>query len=227
MAQTQTFAPPRSLLQPKQPVHHDPAARFRKNRGPLNVNDLCLLQERQQWEDLVTTCPPLPYCKRPSDRFNAEPWIDMPQEAKRFQRVATLPVFGNFTGIDTALIFQGVQGPIFECDSGYDGVINSVVLQISNNGSTGFVQGSGNLSWRIGVDVGQVANTSAWYYRDFGNVQTTLGSLDTPYYLVGSGLRFVSRQLITIWINIATAASGIINANSTIIGVIGGWTYPR
>lgn len=227
MAQTQTFAPSRSVLKPKQPVYHDPAARFRKNRGPLNVNDLCLLQERQQWEDLIIACPPKPYCPRPSDKYNQPPWIDMSAEAKRFQRVATLPVVGNFTDTDIALIFDGTQGPIFECDSGYDGVINSVVLQITAPGSTNFVEGSGAVTWRIGVDVGQVANTSAWYYRDFGNVQSTLGSLDTPYYLIGSGLRMVARQLITIWVNLASSASGIINANSTIIGVIGGWTYPR
>ena len=227
MAQTQTFAPRPSLLKPQQSVYHDPAARLRKNRGPLNVNDLCLLQERQQWEDLVTTCPPLPYCPRPSDHFNRPPWIDMPQEAKRFQRVAILPVAGNFTGLDIALIFDGIQGPIFECDPGYDGVINSVVLQIAAPSATNFVQGSGTITWRIGVDVGQVPNTSAWYYRDFGNVQTTLGSLDSPFYLFQSGLRMVSRQLITIWVNLSTLGNGVINNNSTIIGVIGGWTYPR
>lgn len=227
MAQIQTFAPRSSTTKLSPRPYYDPAARFRSNRGPLNIDDMCLLQERMAWENLVTCHMPKPYCTRPSDKYNQAPWIEMPSEGKRFQRVATLPVAGNFTGLDLALSFQGVQGTLFECDPGYDGVIDSVVLQIASPGNTNFVQGSGTITWRIGVDVGQVPNTSAWYFRDFGNVTTTLGSLDTPYYLIGSGLRIVSRQLITIWTNLAVAGDGIINVNATIIGVIGGWTYPR
>lgn len=211
------------------PLVLDNAGGFRYNRGPLNEYDGCLLAERQGWDSLVRECPPLPYCTRPSDQQHAKlpPWLDMPPEGKRFQRVATLPVAGNFTGLDIPLQFQGVSGAMFECDPGYDGVINSVVLQIASPGVTNFVQGSGLVTWRIGVDAGQVANTSAWYFRDFGNVTTSLGSLDTPFYLIQSGLRFVSRQLIFIWVNLALAGDGVINVNSTIIGVIGGWTYPR
>lgn len=208
----------------------DQAGLYRFNRGPLNAWDLCLIQERQWWDHLVSSNCPVPYCKRPSDRYHQilPPYLDMPPEAKRFQRIGNLAVAGNFTGLDIQIQFQGVPGPLFQCDNGYDGVITEVVLDIVASGATGFVQASGDVTWRIGVDLGQATNEALWYYRDYGNVTNTIGSLTQPLPLGGSGgLRFISGQKISIYVNLLVAASFRINPNAIVIGSIAGWTYPR
>lgn len=208
----------------------DQAGLYRFNRGPLNEWDMCLITERQEWEQFVSHYPPVPYCKRPSDRYHVQlpPWLDMPPEAKRFQRIGNLAVAGNFTGLDIQIQFQGIAGPLFQCDNGYDGVITEVVLDVVSAGATGFVQASGDITWRIGVDLGQATNEALWYYRDYGKVINTIGSLTQPAELGGAGgLRFISGQKISVYVNLLPAAAGRINPNAVIIGSIAGWTYPR
>jgi hypothetical protein len=152
----------------------------------------------------------------------------MPFEAVRFNRIASLPVAGNFTGLDIQLQFQGLAGPMFSVDNGFDGIITEVVLDIVSTGATGFVQASGDVTWRIGVDLGQTINTALWYFRDYGNVQTSIGELIQPSQLGGNGgLRIISGQRISIFTNLAPGAIARINPNAVIIGSITGWTYPR
>jgi hypothetical protein len=210
----------------------DHAGIFRFNRGPLNDYDLCLVEDRLEWSDYVSNpmTRPVPYCPKPSDRYHRTlpPWLDMPPEAKHFQRLGTLPVAGNFTGVDIVLQLNGVSGPLFVCDTGYDGIITDLVLGIVASGSTGFTNASGQIIWRVGVDYGQATNQALWYYRDYGNVMVALGSLESPTQVAGNGgLRFVSGQAISIFVNLPASSVGIINANATIIGLIGGYTYPR
>lgn len=205
----------------------DRAGIMRFNRGPLNEWDACLISEKRDWSNLVAQNPPLPYCLRPQSKYLPPPWIAMPSEAKRFNRVGSLPVAGNFTGIDTPLQFQGVSGALFVCDTGYDGIITEIVLQVVSPNATGFIEASGDVTWRIGVDYGQLANTSLYYFRDYGNVQTTTGDITNPTQLYNNGLRFISGQALTVWANIMVAAMARLDPNATILGVLGGWTWPR
>lgn len=230
---TPQFGPKRQVLIPtvKAPII-DRAGIFRFNRGPLNDYDLCLVEDRLDWDGIVFNprTKPVPYCAKPSDRYHhtLPPWLDQPPEAKHFQRLGTLPVAGNFTGTDIVLQLSGVSGPLFVCDNGYDGIITDLVLGIVNSGSTGFTNASGQIIWRVGVDYGQLTNQALWYYRDYGNVIVSIGSLESPTQVAGNGgLRFISGQAISIFVNLPTASAGIINNNSTIIGLIGGYTYPR
>jgi hypothetical protein len=214
----------------------DQAGQYRHNRGPLNIYDLCLLRDRLDWQKAVYTCPPLPYCQRPSDRFLLPPWIDMPQEGKPFRRFASAPVVGalvppgNQTGTDFNINGGSAALPLgttlFEVDSGYDGVITEVVFGIISNGSTGFLDGSGLITWRLGIDYGQVDTQALWYPRDYGNITNSTGTLATPTYILGNGIRIRSREQINIWVNLAVAGIGIINPNALVIGYVGGWTYP-
>jgi hypothetical protein len=234
MPVSQFRARPQSCIpSPKAPVI-DRAGQFRFNRGPLNQWDLCLLDERQQWDQMVSNpmTRPLPYCPKPSDRYHQvlPPWLDMPPEAKHFQRFGTLPVFGNTTGTDTALLLQpnNVVAPLFVCDTGYDGIITDLVLGIipPAGGGTGFTNASGEIVWRVGVDFGQAPNLALYYFRDYGNVIVSIGSLEAPTPVAASGgLRFISGQAITIYVNMPTPST--LNNAATIVGVIGGYTYPR
>jgi hypothetical protein len=135
-----------------------------------------------------------------------------------------LAVAGNFTGLDIPLS----PAPLFVCDDGYDGIITDLVLGIVAPGSTNFVNASGQVIWRLGVDYGQAANQALYYFRDYGAVTASIGSLESPTQVAASGgLRFISGQAITIFVNLPTASSSINNAASTVVGVIGGYTYPR
>lgn len=211
----------------------DRAGVLRFNRGPLNEWDACLINERIAWSNGVAKYPPLPYCPKPQNKPGTPPWVDMPAEAKRFNRVGTLPVTNpltgasNFTGLDIPLQFQGVSGPLFRCDNGYDGIINEIVLQVASNNASGFVEGSGDVTWRIGVDFGQVTNQSLYYFRDYGQVQTTTGNIQSYAQLYNNGLRFISGQYLFVYVNLAVAAQARIDPNAVILGVLGGWTWPR
>lgn len=215
-----TLCPPRPIL--------DNAGIYRFNRGPLNYYDSCLIDDRLDWDTLTRDCPPLPYCTRPNTKYRQPPWIEMPENGKRFQARGTLGVDGNFTGLDISLLdANGVSGPLFICDTGYDGVITEIVMTITGPGGTGFVSGSGTVIWRLGVDQGQPTNSSLYYFRDYGNVTMALGSLTQPCQFVGNGERIISQQRISMWVNLPVASLGIITPGSIIIGAIGGWTYPR
>lgn len=219
-ARSATLCPPRPIL--------DNAGVYRFNRGPLNFYDSCLIDDRLDWDTLTRDCPPLPYCTRPKSRHQEPPWITMPENGKRFQARGTLSVDGNFTGLDISLLdANGTSGPLFICDTGYDGVITEIVMTITGPGGTGFVSGSGSVIWRLGVDQGQPTNSSLYYFRDYGNVTMALGSLTQPSTFVGNGERIISQQRISMWVNLPVASLAIITPGSIIIGAVGGWTYPR
>ena len=204
----------------------DRAGVMRFNRGPLNKWDALLFNEKISWAAFIAQNPPTPYVQRPGAKYHAPPWIAMPAEAKRFNRVGTLPVANNFTGLDTPLQYQGTT-PLFLCDNGYDGIITEIVLQVVAPGDTGFVEASGDVTWRVGVDYGQALNTALYYFRDYGQVQTTTGDITGPTQLYNNGLRFISNQALNVYVNLAIAASNRINPSATILGVLGGWTWPR
>lgn len=212
--------------------HHPPldrAGAMRYNRGPLNEWDLCLAGEHQAWTRFVQRAHPVPYCTRESDRYNLlPPWIDMPPEAKRFNGLGLLPVTGNDTGLDIQLQVGGGASSLFLCDTGYDGIITELVLDIVAPAATGFTQASGDITWRVGVDRGQVPNLALWYFRGYGAVTVSTGSLTQPALIAGiGGLRIISGESVSIFVNIAAGAAAHLNPNANIIGSIAGYVYPR
>jgi hypothetical protein len=191
----------------------DTSGLYRYNRGPLNQCDANLLRGEQQWEQLLsmgglkTVC-----CPRGRRKYSSPPWITMPAEGRKYQPVGILPVFGNFTGTNTAVVQMTV-------DTGYDGVITDIVCEITAPGATGFVEGSGDIVWRL--------QSNLRWMRDLGNVKVTMGSLTSPGVVPRGGLRIYSRELITLYVNLPVASSGIINSNANIICSFRGWMYPR
>lgn len=227
------FSIPRPAPSPSGSINRRPpldrAGSLRFNRGPLNDWDLCLATEHQQWYRYVQECHPVPYCTRQSDRYNLlPPWIDMPPEAKRFNSLGLLPVTGNDTGVDIQLQLNGATSPLFICDTGYDGIITELVLDIVAPAATGFTQASGDITWRVGVNRGQVSNLALWYFRGYGAVTVSTGSLVQPALIAGiGGFRIISGESISIFVNIALGAAAHLNPNANIIGSIAGYVYPR
>lgn len=191
----------------------DPAGRPRFNRGPLNPYDACLVEDRLRWEHIQCAGGLLNIsCPRGRRVYPSPPWIVMPAEGKKFKPIGVLPVAGNFTGANIAVMAMNV-------DLGYDGVITDVVCEVTAVGATGFAEGSGDITWRLQANL-------RWM-RDLGNIQVTTGSLTSPVAIPGTGLRIFSREVITFFVNMPAAAAARINPNANIICSINGWMYPR
>ena len=203
----------------------DRAGVMRFNRGPLNKWDALLFNEKISWAAFISQNPPTPYVQRPGAKYHAPPWIAMPAEAKRFNRVGTLPVANNFTGLDTP---SNTRAP-----PPSSSVIMAMTGSLPKSSSRSWPQGQQDLSrppgchMAGGVDYGQALNTALYYFRDYGQVQTTTGDITGPTQLYNNGLRFISNQALNVYVNLAIAASNRINPSATILGVLGGWTWPR
>lgn len=129
------------------------------------------------------------------------PWIYPPKGYLSFdeQGVAALGLVGTTVNI---LVFQVPQG--------YDGVIK----KISHNTSFGgFINGSGDLAWRINIGGVMVKN--------YGNMLSEMGSQQIPREI--AGIRVFAGQPIIYQVNhVANVALA-----GNVVCSLGGWFYPR
>ena len=184
-------------------------------QGGLNQFDLCLAQEKLVWDEIVesgglqTIC-----CPQGRPKYTQRPWTAMPKGGRRFKPISTLLVSDAipFTGLDVPVLNERV--PI-----GYDGVISDVVCEIVANGSTGFLDGSGDITWRLSSD--------GRFLRDMGNLKVQVGSLINPSPVPRGMLRVFSHDLLQFSVNFAVGAEVRINPNARIVCSITGWYYPR
>jgi hypothetical protein len=186
-----------------------------------NPYDDCLDSEYKAWKRMLDAGGLAACCPQGRRKYTSPPWVSMPSEGRRFRPIAVAPL----TQFQTAGVFNGVSTVVLRMrvPLGYDGVISDVVF---NFGGTGFVEGSGDITWRLAADylpTGAVL-TGGRYLRDMGNVITSLGSLTQPSPVPRGGLRVFSWDWVTIYCSIAAVA---VVANGNIIVSIGGWTWPR
>lgn len=189
-----------------------------------NAYDACLNADRILWNQMVAggglrkIC-----CTRGRTPYTTRPWIAMPAEGRRFKPIGILAVPGmaGFDGLDTKIPFNTASGnelvPV-----GYDGVITDIVCGIqagSGGTATGFVEGSGDLIWRL--------SASGRFLRDHGNIKTSLGSLTSPSPVPRGGIRVWSEDILQFFVAFAPGADARINASSNIVVSITGWFYPR
>lgn len=155
-------------------------------------------------------------CPRGRKQYTQRPWVSMPAEGRRFKPltgILSVPP-GPFTGLDTTVLTEVV--PV-----GYDGVITDVVCGIYPGlaGFTGFVEGSGDLVWRL------TANSR--HLRDMGNILTSLGSLTAPNPVPRGGLRVWSQDSLVFSVAFAVGAQARIAPDARVVCSITGWYYPR
>ena len=137
-------------------------------------------------------------------REDQPPWLVMPPNAVPFQKFNSIPLPAA-NGNDVAVLQ-------FAVPQGYDGVISSLVQQYTG---TGFVDGSGDLKWRIRIG-------DRWA-EDMGNMITQLGSLQSPYQIYRSGIRLRDRDAVSYVVNHATGSS--LTGGRIVCGCFG-WYYP-
>jgi hypothetical protein len=103
----------------------------------------------------------------------------------------------------------------FLVPTGFDGVGAAVIF---NYTGTGFAEGSGDLTWRLQLN--------QHYVKDYGNVVTQLGSLQTPYNQNSGQILLQANQLVQFWVNVSVASAGNL-IGGRIISSLWGWYYPR
>lgn len=132
----------------------------------------------------------------------APPWVEAPQNFLSYDEFGLVALPAS-PSVDATILSMLVP-------DGYDGVIKTISLNFTGGG---FVQGSGDIVWRILID-GQAV-------RNFSNITTEKGSPEQPRPLSG-GIRVFSGQLVTAVVN---HASNVGLSGDATAG-FGGWFYP-
>lgn len=186
-----------------------------------NEYDACLKADSIAWADIISSgglqklcCPKgrKPYAQRP--------WISMPSEGRRFKPIAVLPV-SSAVFDDTDQVIPFTTNANLFVPLGYDGVITDVMCGIfpGSDGVTGFVEGSGDLIWRL--------SAAGRYLRDLGNIEFQLGSLTAPNPVPRGGLRIKSDDQLVWTCRFDSTAGGRISQSARIVCSLVGWYYPR
>lgn len=180
---------------------------------PLNVNNraflpnnfnACLDREACAWSKinagggLQFVCPGL--------KYEQPPWVKLPPQGRRFSQINSIALPNN-DGLDHLVTS-------FIVPYGYDGVI---VTTVNNYTGQNFVEGSGDLTWRIQLNMR--------YVKDYGNIKTSIGSLTIPTN-IGNSIRILSGQLVQFFVNRSVASGGTL-IGGRIICALMGWYWPR
>jgi hypothetical protein len=172
---------------------------------PYNEFDNALLDDYCLWADINAGGGIRNIC--PGMRYKDPPWLKMPLQGKRFSPVKSIPLPAP-TGVD--VLVGSFLVPV-----GFDGVGVSVIFNYTGQG---FQDGSGWITWRIQLN--------QHYVKDFSNIQTQIGSLQTPYNQNSGQILLKSNQLVQFWVNVSTSSAGNLNGGR-IISSLWGWYYPR
>jgi hypothetical protein len=137
----------------------------------------------------------------------APPWEVMPPNGRPFhyQQAVACPALGTN---DYAVVS-------FLVPTGWNAAIKAIANLYT---SAGFIEGSGDLIWRIDVD--------GVYLPGFDAITTTLGSTDQARRLEGAILA-KSNELVRYTVSVAAAAPIPVGTGNNIICAIDGWFYPE
>lgn len=176
--------------------------------APPNPFTQCLYREQALWARIATEgglqklcCPTMPSGQAP-------PWVSMPSEGRRFQEISSI-ILPLVEGVDNLVATLSVP-------TGYDGVIVSVINMYTG---TGFGEGSGDLHYRIQIN-------RRWL-KDYGDIQTTLGSVAAPGALYRGGIRLRTHEVVRYWVNLGPGALGRLDPTGRIVCAFFGWFYPQ
>jgi hypothetical protein len=196
---------------PSQPIgYSDP--NIPQRLVPPNAFNRCLQSEAQTWlaiqrsGGLRTLCCRMGY---PGIWYEKSPWVVQPRNAVRFDKINSITLPGIPEEGTDVIVLQ------WRVPLGYDGVIKGFVNQFAG---TGFAEASGDLTWRV--------QANRRWLKDYGNIITTLGSLQYNQEAYGDGVRIFSDQLITYYVNVAAGADGRLQNDGKVICALQGWYYP-
>ena len=139
------------------------------------------------------------------------PYIQPPKNSVRWQPGKNLPLTIPALPDGTDLLVFQEQMPL-----GYDGLI--VALTNIWNG-TGFIEGSGDITWRVKID--------RRFIPYYDTILTTLGSLTVPYDVVWQGIPLLSGQNVQYFVNFAVGSEARLNLGGMTLCAATGYIWPR
>jgi hypothetical protein len=141
-------------------------------------------------------------------RSDPPPWREMPESGKRFQRVESLllPAMENLD----YLVLE------WDVPTGYDGVITALSNFFTGSG---YVNGSGDLIWRLKID-------DHWV-KDLDAIDVTIGRPSYPMKIRGAAYRIQSHQKIRYYVQLGPGALAHLNPTGYVVCGNFGWLYPR
>ena len=112
----------------------------------------------------------------------------------------------------------------FPVPLGYDGIITGQSNGYLNAGSGQFLEGSGDIAWRISV----YNNTGCQrYLKDCGNILFSLGQINN-YQTVPGGMRLYSGNLVTVVVTCPNTSGSLPPAGTgQVFAGLHGWWWPR
>jgi len=136
------------------------------------------------------------------------PWREPPAGAERFQQVGVLPL-PALEGVDFLVLS-------WQMPTAYDGVITTMSNLFTG---AGFVNGSGDLIWRVMLD-------NQWV-TDLQAIDITVGRPSMPLQLKGAGYRTQTHQTFRYFVRLGAGALGRLDPAGNVICGMFGWLYPR
>jgi hypothetical protein len=138
------------------------------------------------------------------------PYIQPPKNAVRWRPDGLLIIpAGPETATDIVVFQERV--PL-----GYDGLL--VAMTNVWNG-TGFIEGSGDISWRVKID--------RRFIPFFDSIIMTQGEISIPVDIVGQGIPLLSNQLVQYFVNFGLGSETRLNATGTTYCAVTGYIWPR
>lgn len=149
-------------------------------------------------------------CPRNENPDGTPPWQIMPPNGRRL-RVFNSTTVGALDGasLNTDVLVMEHRVPI-----GYECVVAALVNQYTG---PDLIEGSGVLVWRLQFN-------SHWV-KDYGVINTTMGSAAQPWPLIRGGLRVRQHSWIRYYARLT--ASGVLDPAQRVVCGIQGWEYPN
>lgn len=136
-------------------------------------------------------------------------YIQPPRNSTRWQPRGSLVIPVLPAGADQLVFDERV--PL-----GYDGVL----IAVTNFwGGTGFVEASGDITWRVKID--------RRFVPFFDSIVTTMGSLSVPFDVQGQGIPIFSGQLVQYYANFLAGSEGRLNVGGQTVCAVTGYIWPR
>jgi hypothetical protein len=181
-----------------------------------NAFDHCLCRQRHVWDCMDWTqaacCTPPDYTLLGFGEDLDTEEFDGVAPFQRGVQIGGVRFYKTSAILCPAAISGDVLALNFQIPVGYDAVISGLVLSYAG---AGFVEGSGDLIWRVKLN-------RRWA-KDFGNIQNSLGTVQTPYptqILAGS------LSNVQVYVNAPNTSGGLQPGVIRILVQVLGWWFP-
>ena len=191
-----------------------PSVFIKTCNDPNNAAAMCLQNETGLWNSIAHNPKfallrlPVRYRLLPNPPFDL-----MPQDAVRLNVQNGLPI---------SSIAAGQHFPVltYTVPAGFDGVINVTLNTFTIQNGPGLQDGSGMLTWSIGIN--------NYLQINYTNITMTMGGqAQLGPVTRGGGIRIKANDTITFYCIATVAGLAYLDPNGIILCAIQGWLYPN